>query len=42
MNTMVKEPYVHYVPVLAGGIGYSGVYNFKNEFIGKIPNDMKL
>jgi carboxymethylenebutenolidase len=22
MNTMVKEPYVHHVPVLTGGIGY--------------------
>jgi carboxymethylenebutenolidase len=43
MKTMVKEPYVHHVPVLTGGIGYSGVYNFyKNEFIGKMPNDMKL
>jgi carboxymethylenebutenolidase len=43
MKTMVKEPYVHHVPVLAGGIEYSGVYNFyKNEFIGKMPNDTKL
>jgi carboxymethylenebutenolidase len=25
MNTMVKEPYVHLVPVLTGGIGYDGV-----------------
>jgi len=22
MKTMVKEPYVHHVPVLTGGIGY--------------------
>ena len=43
MKTMVKEPYVHHVPMLAGGIRYSGVYNFyKNEFIGKMPNDTKL
>lgn len=43
MKTMVKEPYVHHVPVLTGGIGYSGVYNFyKNEFVGKMPNDTKV
>jgi carboxymethylenebutenolidase len=40
---MVKEPYVHHVPVLTGGIGYSGVYNFyKNELIGKMPDDTKF
>src|ERR671928_409174 len=43
MKTMVKEPYVHHVPVLTGGIGYSGVYNFyKNEFVGKMPIDTKV
>jgi carboxymethylenebutenolidase len=43
MKTVVKEPYVHHVPVLTGGIGYSGVYNFyKNEFINKIPDDTKF
>jgi len=43
MKTMVKEPYVHHVPVLTGGIGYSGVYNFyKNEFVGNMPNDTKV
>src|ERR671922_417179 len=43
MKTMVKEPYVHHVPVLTGGIGYSGVYNFyKNEFVGKMPIDIKV
>src|ERR687888_1081872 len=43
MKTMVKEPYVHHVPVLTGGIGYSGVYNFyKNEFVGKMPGDIKV
>jgi len=25
MKTMVKEPYVHHVPVLTGGNGYNGV-----------------
>jgi carboxymethylenebutenolidase len=43
MKTMVKEPYVHHVPVLTGGIGYSGVYNFyKNELVGKMPDDTKF
>jgi carboxymethylenebutenolidase len=43
MKTMVKEPYVHHVPVLTGGIGYTGVYNFYNdEFINKMPGDTKL
>ena len=28
MQTMVKEPYVHHVPILTGGIGYDGVYDF--------------
>src|SRR5215212_4006730 len=43
MKTMVKEPYVHHVPVLTGGIGYSGVYNFyKNELIDKMPDDTKF
>ena len=40
---MVKEPYVHHVPVLTGGIGYIGVYNFYNdEFINKMPDDTKF
>ena len=43
MKTMVPEPYVHHVPVLTGGIGYDGVYNFyKNIFIGKMPSDTKF
>ena len=43
MKTMVKEPYVHHVPVLTGGIGYIGVYNFYNdEFINKMPDDTKF
>lgn len=27
MKTMVKEPYVHHIPTLTGGVGYNGVYN---------------
>jgi carboxymethylenebutenolidase len=43
METMTKEPYVHHVPMMTGGIGYAGVYNFyKNHFIGKMPDDTKL
>jgi carboxymethylenebutenolidase len=43
MKTMVKEPYVHHIPVLTGGFGYDGVYNFyKDEFIGKMPTDTKF
>src|SRR5215204_5488877 len=43
MKTMVKEPYVHHIPVLTGGIGYDGVYNFYNdEFINKMPDDTKF
>ena len=43
MKTMVKEPYVHHIPVLTGGIGYNGVYNFyNNDFVGKMPEDTKV
>jgi carboxymethylenebutenolidase len=43
MKTMVKEPYVHHVPVLTGGIGYDGVYDFyKNHFVNKIPTDTNI
>jgi carboxymethylenebutenolidase len=43
MKTMVKEPYVHHVPTLTGGIGYDEVYNFyKNDFVGKMPDDTKI
>lgn len=43
MQTMTKDPYVHHVPVMTGGIGYEGVYNFyKNHFIGKMPDDTKI
>jgi carboxymethylenebutenolidase len=40
---MVKEPHVHHVPVLTGGVGYEGVYNFyKNDFVGKMPEDVNV
>jgi carboxymethylenebutenolidase len=43
MKTMVKQPYVHHVPVMTGGIGYNNVYNFyKNDFVGKMPKDLKI
>jgi carboxymethylenebutenolidase len=43
MQTMIKEPYVHHVPVMTGGVGFVGVYNFyKNHFIGKMPGDTKI
>ncbi len=43
MQTMTSEPYVHHVPMMTGGIGYEGVYNFyKNHFIGKMPDDTKV
>jgi len=43
MKTMVKEPYVHHVPALTGGVGYDQVYNFyKTHFVGKMPDDTKI
>ena len=40
---MVKGPYVHHVPVLTGGVGYDGVYNFyKKNLVGKMPKDTKF
>jgi carboxymethylenebutenolidase len=43
MKTMVKEPYVHHVPTMTGGIGYDDVRNFyKNDFIGKMPKDLRI
>ena len=43
MQTMTSEPYVHHVPMMTGGVGYSAVYNFyKNHFIGKMPADTKV
>jgi carboxymethylenebutenolidase len=40
MKTMVKEPYV---PVLTGGVGCEGVYNFyKNKFVGMMLHDTKI
>jgi carboxymethylenebutenolidase len=38
MKTMVREPYVHHVPVLT-----RGVYSFyKNHFVGKMPQDTTI
>ena len=43
MQTMVKEPYVHHVPILTGGIGYEKVYTFYSDsFVGKMPSDTKF
>lgn len=43
MQTMTSEPYVHHVPMMTGGVGYEGVYNFyNNHFIGKMPADTKV
>lgn len=43
METMIKEPYVHHVPVMTGGKGYEEVYSFyNNSFVGKMPNDTKF
>jgi carboxymethylenebutenolidase len=43
MKTMVKEPYVHHVPMMTGGRGYDDVYNFyKNHFVSKMPDDIKV
>lgn len=34
---------MHHVPVLTGGVGYEGVYNFyKNDFVGKMPDDINV
>ena len=43
MQTMVPEPYVHNVPVLKGGYGYAGVYDFyQRHFVGKMPADTRV
>jgi carboxymethylenebutenolidase len=43
MSAMIKDPYVHHVPTLTGGMGYNEVYTFyKNHFIGKMPKDIKI
>ena len=39
---MVREPYVHHVPMMTGGIRYDSVYNLKNHFVGKMPDDSKI
>lgn len=43
MKTMTDQPCVHHVPVLTGGVGYNGVYNFyKEHLVGKMPEDTKF
>jgi len=43
MRTMVPDPYVHNVPVLRGGYGRAGVYDFyKRFFVGKMPADTRV
>jgi carboxymethylenebutenolidase len=43
MKTTVKQPYVHHIPILTGGIGYDRIYKFyKNHFVGKMPDDTKI
>lgn len=43
MQTMVSEPYVHNVPVLRGGYGRAGVYDFYQRFfVGKMPADTQV
>ena len=43
MKTMVRQPYVHHVPTLTGGVGYDEVYDFyKNHFVDKMPDDIKI
>jgi len=43
MKTMVKEPYVHHVPVLTGGNGYNGVRDFyTKQLVGKMPANTKI
>jgi carboxymethylenebutenolidase len=43
MKTMVKEPIVHHVPTMTGGIGFDQVFHFyKTQFVGKMPNDTKI
>ena len=40
MKTMVPEPYVHCVPIMAGGFGGQGVRRFYSEhFVNQIPKD---
>jgi len=43
MRTMVPDPYVHNVPVLRGGYGRAGVYDFYTRFfVGKMPADTRV
>jgi carboxymethylenebutenolidase len=42
MKTMVREPYVHHVPMLTGGRGYDEVHSFYKNHFGKMPDDIKV
>jgi carboxymethylenebutenolidase len=43
METMIREPYVHCVPALTGGVGGKAVRQFYSEhFINQIPKDAKV
>lgn len=43
MKTMIKEPIVHHVPTMTGGVGFDQVQRFySTEFVGKWPNDTKI
>jgi carboxymethylenebutenolidase len=43
MKTMVKEPYVHHVQAVTGGIEYNRVHDFyTNQLVGKMPADTKI
>ena len=43
METMVREPYVHCVPVMTGGVGGGRVRRFYSEhFINQIPKEVKV
>ena len=43
MKTMVKEPYVHHIPMLTGGEGFNGVQLLQNtHFVGKMLDDTKV
>src|SRR4051795_12603755 len=42
MATMARDPHVHHVPTITGGIGTDGVREFyERHFIGQWPDDTK-
>ena len=43
MATMSEDPYVNHVPVMTGGVGWTGVRSFYGRhFIGKWPEDTTI